>query len=382
MTTDRRSTTKNTTMADVAREAEVSLSTVSNLLNGRTERMSSSTRDRVLRAIEELGYTPSQAARQLKTGDHPSVIGLMVPSVANPFYGALAHHVEAAALSKGYQVLLGNTQRDPDRERAYTEELWGYGVRGLIFGSSMAELSHLEKYVSRGLKIVALERPAEDGQGLEVDSIGIDNEFAGRLATKHLLSRGHRRIGFLSGPIRTIGRRNRLTGYQAALAEHGIEPDPDLIWDVGLKRDDYGDADALNLGRQGTQVLLSRPDPPTAVFAVNDMVAFGAYAGAKDLGLSVPRELSVIGIDNITLSQVVDPGLTTVSQPTEEIADLAVRRLIKRLRNGTEAVAQHELLRPQLILRSSTASIRNDQVVVPQATSSPAATYPKDSDVD
>ncbi len=344
-------------MADVAREAAVSLSTVSNLLNGRTERMSTDTRDRVLQAIEDLGYTRSEAARQLKTGDHPSVIGLIVPSVANPFYGALAHHVESAAMARGFQVLLGNTQRDPDRERSYTEELWGYGVRGLIFASSMARLSHLERHVSRGLSIVALERPAPKGEELEVDSVGIDNELAGRLATKHLLSRGHRRIGFLSGPIRTIGRKDRLAGYQAALTEEGIEPDPDLVWDQGVNRNDFGDADALNLGRQGTQILLSLPNPPTAVFTVNDMVAFGAYAGAKDLGMSIPDDLSVVGVDDITLSEVVDPGLTTVCQPTEEIARLAVSHLVDRLTGVVDGPPRHELLRPRLVLRASTAPV-------------------------
>jgi len=349
-------------MADVAERAGVSLSTVSNVLNDRSERMSSSTRDLVLKAIADLGYTPSQAARQLKSGVHPRVIGLIVPSVANPFYGALAHRIEAAAMSQGYQVLLGNTERDPDRERAYTDELWGYGVRALIFGSSMVHLDHFEKYVARGLKIVALERPVDAAEELQVDSVGIDNVLAGRLVTKHLLSRGHRRIGFISGPVRTVGRTHRLAGYEAALAEHSIDLDRELIWDAGLDRNSYGDADALNLGRQGVQLLLSRPNPPTAIFALNDMIAFGAYAGARDMGLSVPRDLSVVGIDDLTLAEVVDPGLTTVRQPIEQIAEFAVNSVIGRLNGATaEPAGQHELLRPQLILRASTAEVATTQ---------------------
>ncbi len=271
------------TITDVALLAGVSTSTVSNLLNGRSQRMRPSTQKRILDAIDELGYTPNQAARQLKTG-HSPIIGLIVPSVANPFYGIFAQHVEAAALKNGYQVLLGNSDRDPQREQKYAEELWGYGVRGLIFGSSLVQLSHLDTLISQGLHVVAFERPPQDDDQTQVDSVGIDNILASRLATKHLLSLGHRRIGFLSGPIRTVSRMDRLSGYQAALAEAGIESDPELIWDVVPNGDSYGDADAVDLGRQGTQELLSRANPPTAIFAINDMFAFGAYAGAKDLG--------------------------------------------------------------------------------------------------
>lgn len=354
-------------MADVAEAAGVSLSTVSNVLNGRLKRMSPETRGRVEQAIEELGYTRSQAARQLKTGSAPSVIGLLVPTVANPFYGALAHRIEAAALGLGYQVLLGNTQRDPQLEQAYVEGLWAYGAQRLIVASSMADLSHLTKFIERGLRIVALERTAQEGEPLHVHSVGIDNVLAGRLATKHLLSRGHERIGFLSGPIQTIGRRERLAGYEAALAEVGIDVDPELIWDVGGDRNDYGDADALGLGRQGTQVLLTLSNPPTAIFAMNDMVAFGAYAGAKDLGLSVPEGLSVVGIDDLALSEVVDPGLTTIRQPIEEIANAAVAQV---LNTGDETDAQHDRFRPTLVLRGSTGP--------PNGSTTPS-TIPKES---
>ena len=162
--------------------------------------------------------------------------------------------------------------------------------------------------------------------------------------------------------MRTVGRTHRLAGYEAALAEHSIDLDRELIWDAGLDRNSYGDADALNLGRQGVQLLLSRPNPPTAIFALNDMIAFGAYAGARDMGLSVPRDLSVVGIDDLTLAEVVDPGLTTVRQPIEQIAEFAVNSVIGRLNGATaEPAGQHELLRPQLILRASTAEVATTQ---------------------
>ncbi|MFT5194839.1 MAG: DNA-binding LacI/PurR family transcriptional regulator [Cellvibrionaceae bacterium] len=346
------------TITDVARKAGVSLSTVSNLLNGRSKRMRPSTEQRIIEAIEELGFTPNQAARQLKTG-HSAILGLIVPSVANPFYGIFARHVESAALRLGYQVLLGNSDRDPAREFKYAEELWGYGVRGLIFGSSLLQLSHFENLISKGLHVVAFERPAQETDGVRVDSVGIDNQLAARLATKHLLSLGHKRIGFLSGPIQTVSRLDRLSGYQSALREANIQSDPKLVWDVSPTGTSYGDADAVDLGRQGTQELLSRPNPPTAIFAINDMFAFGAYAGAKDLGLKIPDDLSVVGVDDITLTEIIQPSLTTVRQPIEQIANIAVARLVARLAGTFVEEQDHQILAPQLIVRSSTAIAPN-----------------------
>jgi len=342
------------TITDVAHLAGVSPSTVSNLLNGRSQRMRPSTQERILSAIDELGYTPNQAARQLKTGYSP-VIGLIVPSVANPFYGMFARHVEAAALKCGFQVLLGNSDRDFAREQKYAEELWGYGVRGIIFGSSLMQYSHLDNLMAKGLHVVAFEHATQDSDSTPIDSVGIDNKLAARLATKHLLALGHKRIGFLSGPIRTISRMERLVGYQDALEEAGLDSDSDLVWDIAPNGGNYGDADAVDLGRQGTQELLTRANPPTAILAINDMFAFGAYAGAKDLGMTIPIDLSVVGVDDITLTEVVQPPLTTIRQPIEKIANMAVERLVARLQGTIIEEEGHQILRPQLVVRSSTA---------------------------
>lgn len=252
--------------------------------------------------------------------------------------------------------MLGNSDRDAVREQKYAEELWGYGVRGIIFGSSLPNYAHINSLIARGLHVVAFERPTQSDDQIQIDSVGIDNCLASRLATKHLLSLGHKRIGFLSGPIQTISRMDRLSGYQQALAEAGIEPDPELVWDVAPNGQTFGDADAVDLGRQGAQELLSRPNPPTAIFAINDMFAFGAYAGAKDLGLSIPHDLSVIGLDDTILTEIVQPPLTTVRQPIKRIANLAVERLIARVQGTTTEALGHQILRPQLIVRSSTAA--------------------------
>lgn len=342
----------NATIADVARLAGVSTSSVSNLLNGRSQRMSPSTRDRIQEVIDRIGYTPNQAARQLKTG-HSSMIGLIVPSAANPFFGIFARHVEEAALEHGYQVLLGNSDRDPEREHRYAEELWGSGVRGMIFSTSLGSYRHLSDLIARGMNIVAFDQSDEQDTSSPIDCIGVDNVQATRLITKHILALGHRRIGFVSGPIKTISRKDRLLGYRQSLQEAGLEYDPRLVWE-GIS-DNFGDTSTIKLGRQGAHELLSLPEPPTAIIAINDMYAFGVYAGARDLGISVPDGLSVAGIDNISLTEIVVPPLTTIQQPIREIARLAVKQLIGKIQGQRDLPTEHQLLPPELIVRESTS---------------------------
>lgn len=344
--------TGKVTILDVARLAQVSPSTVSNLLNGRSERMKPSTKARIEQAITQLDYRPNQAARGLKTGS-ASLIGLIVPSVANPFFGIFARYVEEAALRGGYQVLLGNSERDPTREQSYAEELWGHSARGIILGSSPENFEHLSALLDRGLHVVAFERPPQQIDPYQIDSIGVDNVAGARMAVTHLTALGHRRIGFLSGAIRAVNRRDRLEGYRQALAQAQIRYDHTLIWQ-GVSDVDFGDTETMDMGRRGARELLNRDDPPTALFAINDMIAFGAYAGVRERGLRVPEDVSIVGFDDIALAEIVDPPLTTVRQPVAEIARAAVERLLGRLQGTTTEVAGHTVFAPELIVRVST----------------------------
>jgi DNA-binding LacI/PurR family transcriptional regulator len=343
---------KKITIADVARLAEVSTSSVSNFLNNRSKRMQASTEERIRKAIQVLGYTPNLAARQLKTG-HSPIIGLIVPNVANPFFGNFARMVEEVALANDHQVLLGNSDRDPDREFRYAEVLWGYGVSGIIFGSSLEDLTHLEDLIKKGMHVVAFDRPAQQNDRYIIDSIGVDNVQTTRLITKHLLSLGHRRIGFISGPISTVSRLARLEGYRSSLLDAGVEFDQQLVWEGAAAN--YGDVKTVELGRQGAHDLLTRPNAPTAIMAINDMYAFGVYAGARDLGLRIPEDVSVTGVDDIVLSEALEPPLTTVQQPIREIARLAVERLLSRVQETYTGPPEHKVLAPKFIARASTA---------------------------
>lgn len=348
------------TIQDVARLAQVSTSTVSNVINGRHERMRPETRERVVQAMEQLGYSPSQMARQLKTG-HSKILGLIVPSVANPFWGMVARDVESVALTYGYQVLLCNAERNPVRELHYAESLWASGVRGVIFGSSPISFDHLAGLAKRGLIVVAFDRQAQSADQVVANSVGVDNVLGGRIAAEHLIGLGHRHIGFLSGPIRTVSRRDRLDGHHEALRAAGIEPDPSMVWQ-GSSISAFGDIEGAELGRLGARSLLDRPNRPTALCAINDMYALGAYAGANDLGLKVPDDVSIIGFDDIAIAEVAQPSLTTVRQPLRPMMQAIVTTLISRLEGMTPDGATHTTVTPELVIRHSTGPVSGESV--------------------
>lgn len=310
---------------------------------------------RIEAAIEALGYRPSWAARNLKKGFAP-VIGLLVPSVSNPFHGALARGIEIAAQRRGFQVVLGNSLRDPARERGYAEDFFAFGIRGVIIGSSPFDLAHFAELMGRGLSVVAFDLVASGYSGiLPLDSVSIDNHRAGYLATRHLIELGHRRIGYISGSTPTRSRRDRLEGYRTALTEADIEATVDLIA-RGEAIVGYDDIHAAEHGRAAAHGLLQLPEPPTALVALNDMHALGACAAARDRSLSVPDDISVVGIDDIALAELVHPPLTTVHQPIEKLSEAAVDLLTRRIKGEDGPSPQQLVFEPHLVLRASTAA--------------------------
>lgn len=340
-------------ISDVAAAAGTSIATVSNYLNGRPHRMAQETVARIEEAIDRLGYRPSWAARQLKTGFVP-VLGLLVPSVANPFHGALARHVEEAALERGFQVVFGGSLRDPKRELRYAEDFWGFGIRGIIVGSSPLTLDHLAELIRRGLRVVVFDRGATCADDSQVDSVSMDNGMAGYIATRHLLELGHRRIGYIAGPTPTASRRDRFAGYCKALSDFGIAIDAALTPRVPASSG-YDDTDAAELGRTIALKLLTTQRDLTALVALNDMYALGVCAAVRELELSVPKDVSVVGIDDIVLAGMFDPPLTTVHHPIDALSLAAVERLISRIQGKADDAPQHLVVAPELVVRRSTS---------------------------
>lgn len=344
------------TIADVARLAGVSRSTVSNALNNRNGRLSDATAARVREACKALGFVPDEVARQLRRG-HSKIIGLLVPSVANLFWGEFGRAIEEAALVFGHSVWAASTDRNPARERSYTEAMYRQGIRAIIFGSSPVSIRHLSSFVeSNPLHVMVFDRRFRKGDVGDIDCVTINNRQGGALATEALLHLGHRRIGFLSGPIKTASRHDRFAGYKRALEAAGIAIEQSWVW-AGSGKSAFGDPEAGELGRVGARWLMTNGSGVTAIVAVNDMYALGAYAGIRATGRAVPTDVSVIGFDDIALTTLVEPSLSTVRQPIREMAEAAVQRLVGRLAGETYEQPLRTEFTPELVLRDSTAAL-------------------------
>jgi DNA-binding LacI/PurR family transcriptional regulator len=342
------------TIQDVAFRSGVSVTTVSNALNGRTDRMSQATLEKIQSAIAELNYRPSHAARQLKTGTIP-VFGLLVPSIVNPMFAFFAREIEIAAKKKyGYRIFLGNTYRQRTEETIFLEDLLSYGVRGVIVVSSLADQSHFQEAVERGLNIVNYDcRSLEDSAGkTHADNVSMDNYQAGKIAARCLIDAGCRRLAFATASGKTTSRRDKIAGFLAATQEAGLAGGARVI--EGRAKSAYGDSELAELGVDlargiATAAPGQRPD---GVVAINDMLAIGMIAGFRVHGVKVPGDISLAGIDDMAFSALVSPAITTVRPPVKEMAELAVNRLMARLKNPSMPVGDF-LFTPTLVRRQS-----------------------------
>lgn len=309
------------TIQDVARHAGISVSTVSNVLNGRTDRMRPETLARVESAIAALKFRPNSVARRLKTGDMP-LIGLLVPSLANPMYGSVAREIETFAQEQfNHRVLIGSTYRDKAKEATFFDDLLAHGVRRVIVISSLADERHFETAVDRGMVVVSYDRRAAQdttGQASKVEHVTPDNFEAARLATGHLIANGHRRLAFATVAGMTMSRSAKIQGFEAAASAAGLQ-DRAVVLDGG-PLNEYGDSMISEVGRALALRLAADPQRPTGIVCVNDLMALGLMAGLREAGLHVPDDVSVVGMDGLFLSALSNPGLTTMQLPVAEMA--------------------------------------------------------------
>jgi len=338
-----------TTIQDVARHADVSTSTVSNVLNGRADRMRPETRLRVEAAIEALQFRPSKLAQQLKTG-HTPLLGLLVPSMSNPMYGFIAREVETFAQDRfGLRLLIGSTYRDAAKEAAFFEDMLSHGVRRVIVISSLADERHLERAVERGMSVMSYDRRATLGQKTGVGHVTPDNFEAARLAAAHLIAQGHQRLAFVTVSGMTMSRSDKIAGFRAAADAAGLSKSA-VVLDGGAL-DEYGDSVIAEVGRATGLQLAADPKRPTGIVALNDLMALGLMAGLREGGLRVPEDVSVVGIDGLFLAALSNPGLTHVQMPIREMAQAMVEAV------ATDGAAPREQLFSQarLVERESVA---------------------------
>ncbi|MFJ3230432.1 LacI family DNA-binding transcriptional regulator [Streptomyces sp. NPDC086787] len=313
------------TMADVARSAGVSVATVSHVLNG-TRPVLPSTRQAVLDAIDELGYTPNTLARSLVTSRTRS-IGLAVSAISNPYFTEIVQGVEAAALEQGYSLLIADPHDDPVHEREVVRLLHERRVDGMIVAPS-ADPRELVAYLGRhSVPTVFLDRVIDThldgiGEAPLFDQVCAENtEPVTRLVT-HLAGLGHRRIGLVSGLPGLSTTDERITGYRQGLAAAGLPLDDHLV-----VPGDSGSAPA----EQATRVLLSLADPPTALVTANNAMTIGALRALRALDLAVPDDIALCCFDDFAWADLFSPRLTAVAQPSREIGTRAVRVLLDRL---------------------------------------------------
>jgi LacI family transcriptional regulator len=329
-------------MSDVAREAGVSLMTVSRVVNDKGE-ISPETRKRVQQVIERLGYRPSGIARSL-AGGQTYTIGLVVPDIANPYFSGMAHGVAKVAYEEGFGVLLCDCEEQPDRELALLDVLEEKRVDGVVVAAPRSASEKLLPILERHPNAVIVNR-LFDGEGIST-ALGhvINNDHAGgHMITQHLLERGHQTVGFLAGPETSYGSARRLSGYRAALEEFGISYNPELV---------HYCPPTVEGGRQAAIQLVQEHPEISALFCFNDLVAIGVLQCCHQLGRQVPRDLAIIGYDDIPMASWVTPALTTCRVAFEEMGKLAIQLLIDHISGCSEA-CENIIMEPELIVRAS-----------------------------
>lgn len=325
---------------DIARQLGVSPATVSRALSG-TGLVAEPTLSRVREAARALNYRPNVPARNLRTQRTMAVL-MVVRDIGNPFYLEVVKGVEAAARDAGYSVLMGNTENEPEREASYFDMLRDGQADGMILmtGQLPARLANAPD-LPRLPVVVALE--IIEGSGLP--HVQIDNAAAARMAVEHLIALGHSRIAHIAGPLPEVMAQRRLEGFRTAM--HAARLPIPAEYE---QRGDY----LLRTGQALCRTLFSLPQPPTAIFAANDEMAFGAINELRRMGLRVPQDVSVVGFDDLFLSEAFYPPLTTVSQPRMEIGRQAMRLLLDRIA-GEAAPAGPVEMETVLCLRATTA---------------------------
>lgn len=332
------------TIKDVAKMAGVSTSTVSRALSGKIP-VDEKTKQKVMAAVKELNYQPNALAKSLKEGT-TNTIALIIPNIRNAVFPAVARGVEDIARKHGFTVILCNTDEDLTIEKEYVDKLKKRWVDGFVFATAVNNEDHILALKDAGFPVILLVRHLD----AKIDAVISDNFKASYEAVSYLVKRGHKKIAIISNKLELSLYKNRLEGYKKALQEADLPIDEELII-TSLSDEDNAYEPMLKMLQSGIDV--------DAVFAMSDYKAAGVIRAIKDFGLSVPEDISVIGYGNTEMSPLLDPPLTTISQPFYEMGANATTKLIKLIKNKNKSQKSDEkpvidILESKLIIRSST----------------------------
>jgi len=326
------------TIEEVAKEAGVSVATVSRVLN-KSNSVATKTRIKVEEAIKKLNYEPNMLGRNLRRSESRMILALL-PSISNPFYTLIINGIEDIARKSGYSVLLCQTDSDPERETVYFNILKQRLADGLISLDPTVDIELLRD-VAKNYPII---QSCEFSEELDIPYVTIDNFTAGYKAVKHLISIGRKKIALVNSDKKFMYARLRQEGYEKALKEAGIE-----------YREKYvinGEND-FESGQRAMKQLLELKDKPDAVFLVSDILAIGAIKTIKESGLKVPEDIAIVGFDNIQFANMMNPSITTIAQPMYEIGCQSCKMLIEKIQNKDKHI-DNTIMDFELIIREST----------------------------
>lgn len=336
-------------ISEVADHAGVSAMTVSRVLNN-SGYVSAATRERVEQAIAQLGYVPNALARQLRS-KRTKMLALVVSDISNPFFTTIARGVEDAASARGFAVMFCNTDESDEEESRYLRLLVERQVDGVLLVPAENAAASLRLLRTHKIPVVVLDRRTSR----RVDSVRCDSEAGAYALARHLVELGHRRIAVLTGRRGISTSVDRVAGVRRALAEAGLSLDESLVRYGGFN---FGNLNLADGRLMAQEVLAANDGPPTAIFAANNFIAFGAVRALRELGLKVPEDISVVAFDDLPVEWVSDPFLTVAAQPAYDIGRRAAEMMIDRL-VGERATAGESVVLPfELIVRRSTAAPR------------------------
>lgn len=329
-----------TSIKDVAIEAGVSTATVSRVLSNKPY-ITSGVRDRVLAAVQKLGYRPNQVARSLRS-QQSTIIGLIVSDICSPFFTAVSRAVEDCAYEQGYSVFLCNTDGDEKKELKYLHEMYDKNVAGVIISPTKKTCDNFNK-LTINIPTVVYDRTVP---GSDVDNITIDNMDAAYHLTKHLITNGYHRIaGIFCNEITGLQRRE---GFEKAIKEANLEQSQSVMTQTKISR-----------GYDATIKLLNLTPRPDAILATDNIVLEGALHSIIELGLKIPNDVALAGFDDASWMTLVQPPITVVRQPTDEIGRMAVDLIMRRIEVPTRPPIQI-ILKSQLIIRGSSSPYKNE----------------------
>ena len=336
-------TNKTPTIQDVARFANVSTATVSRALSN-PEKVSEGTRARVSDAINATGYTLNQAARSLRQRTSKTIL-VGVPDIGNTFFSSILDAIEREAALRGYVVLVSNRYSGANLARQLGEYFRSHRADGLLVLDGSLDLEQLLELTGEPTAL-PLVMACEEIPDAPFHTVKTDNTRAAAVATQHLIDLGHSRIGHITGPCGNVLRHERLAGFDHALAAAGLPARPDWIFSGNFQ---------MESGYAAALAYVAMADRPSAIFAANDEMAIGFLSGLRERGLDCPRDISVIGFDDLAVALHYAPPLTTMRQPREKIGQIAAATLIDILEGGGETGPRRIVLNSELVIRGSTA---------------------------